>query len=164
MTRKQTNSFSWQPKTLSVKIRLLVLNQLGVRNFPVSHITKVRQIEVLKIFYQLILNTEIRYSLIIFQHSQLHSMYVLQDSTSELTPHKKFLLLHALPLVHCILHLFHVSASLSTNRLLERPRDMVATKSKIRKIWTGSATQKLSALHLNCHTGSKWPSAITLQL
>jgi len=44
---------------------------------------------------------------------------------------KEILWLHALPLVHCILHLFPVSASLSTNSLLKRPTDMVATRSDV---------------------------------
>ena len=46
---------------------------------------------------------------------------------------KEILWLHALSLVHCILHLFLLSASLSTNSLLKRPRGMVATRSDVRQ-------------------------------
>ena len=51
------------------------------------HITKVRLMKVLKTFYQLISCTEVTYILAIFQHSQLHSMHVLQQSTDAPFPH-----------------------------------------------------------------------------
>jgi len=94
---KATGAYGWQPYHLHVPTVLKSgsLNLLETSG-PVQtcngialplHITKLSQMKVLKIFYQLISHTEVRYSLVIFQHSLLHLMHVLQHSTDAPTPH-----------------------------------------------------------------------------